>query len=446
MMPSETNSNPSLWWKLSWQLSLIFVAVVAAVIVGLCVYGAMILSPTVGLQDKLTVALNEALTRNGQGQLIVTESPALRAFKSENDRLWFVVATPEGMTTSYGAVPAPYAEMSRYVRLIKDADIRGTASTDEVASIDSIETPLGEVRVMYGGNTSKSATFLTMLAKTYPIYFPMLAIALPAVFLTVPRIVRRALASLNSVVRKAPEIDPRRAGSRLPVEEVPKEVVPLIVAFNSILERLGEQFQSRQRFLIDAAHELRTPIAIMQTRIEGMSEGQERRRLMADVARLGETAEQLLDFERSDQATDLHETVDLVEIARTVVADLAPLAIAAGYEISFESDINKLERQGSPFALPRAISNLIRNAIDHGGNAGMISVSVSGKGEVAVSDEGPGIPAGQREQVFEPFYRVTPRNKGAGLGLSLVKQIVANHRGNVTIDSTSSGTTFKIHF
>lgn len=445
-MASKINANPSLWWKLSWQLSLVFVAVVAAVIVGLCVYGAMILSPTVGLQDKLTVALREALTRDAQGQLVVKEGPALHAFKSENGRLWFVVATPDGRTTSYGAVPALYAEMSRYVRLIKDGDIRGATDTDEIASIDSIETPIGEVRVMYGGNPSKSATFLTMLTKTYPIYFPLLAIALPAVFLTVPRVVRRALAGLNSVVSKAPDIDARRAGSRLPVEDVPKEVAPLIVAFNSILERLEKQFQARQRFLIDAAHELRTPIAIMQTRIEGMSEGRERRRLMDDVARLGDTAEQLLDFERNDQATDLHQTVDLVDIARTIVADLAPVAIAAGYEISFESDVDKFERKGSPSALPRAVSNLVRNAIDHGGNGGMISVSVSRNGEIAVSDEGPGIPPGQRELVFEPFYRVTPRSKGAGLGLSLVKQVVVNHRGQVTIDSTSAGTTFKIHF
>lgn len=443
-MSAATISNPSLWWKLSWQLSLVFVAVVAAVIVGLCVYGAMILSPTVGLQDKLSVALHEAVARDAQGQLVIQESPALKSFKSENDRLWFVVATPDGMTASYGAVPAPYAEMSRFVRLIRDGDIRGAADTDEVASIDRIDTPLGEVPVMYGGNTSRSATFLTMLTKTYPIYLPLLAIALPAVFFTVPRVVQHALAGLNAVVSKAPEIDPRRPGSRLPVEDVPNEVAPLIIAFNSILERLEEQFQARQRFLIDAAHELRTPIAIMQTRIEGMPEGGQRRRLMADVARLGETAEQLLDFERNDQATDVHEPVDLVEIVRSVVADLAPMAIAGGYEISFESDIDQVEREGSRPALQRAISNLVRNAIDHGGNKGAISVMVSWQGEIAVSDEGPGIPADQREQVFEPFYRLTPRSTGAGLGLSLVKQIVANHHGQVTIDSAPSGTTFKI--
>lgn len=80
----------------------------------------------------------------------------------------------------------------------------------------------------------------------------------------------------------------------------------------------------------------------MQKRIDGMPEGKDRRRLLDDVARLAETAEQLLDFERNDQATDQHETVDLVEIARMAVADLAPLAIAAGYQTGFESEVKSL--------------------------------------------------------------------------------------------------------
>jgi signal transduction histidine kinase len=171
-----------------------------------------------------------------------------------------------------------------------------------------------------------------------------------------------------------------------------------------------------------------------------MHDGQERKRLLSDVARLAETAEQLLDFERNDQAIASHETVDLVEIARMVVADLAPQAIAAGYQISFQNEVESLERLGSPSALSRAISNLVRNAIDHGGNRGMITVSVSADVRINVSDEGPGIPVEHQELVFEPFYRVTPKNRGAGLGLSLVKQIVANHRGQVSLKSGMTGT------
>ncbi|HEX9660279.1 MAG TPA: histidine kinase dimerization/phospho-acceptor domain-containing protein, partial [Rhodothermales bacterium] len=368
------DANPSLRWQLSWQLSLVFVAVVAAVIVGLCVYGTMTLSPNIAIARDIRPAIAEAVALDAQGRLEITETPRLAELKQQNPNLWYIVATTDGVSRSYGDVPAPYSELAPVVHRFREADIRGSADTAEIASIDTVQTGIGEVRVLFGGDSGNYWPFLTILLATYPIYVPLLAIALPAIFLAVPRIVRRALAPLSEVARKASEIEPRRQGARLPTGGIPKEVAPLVVAFNEVLDRLEHEFQKRQRFLIDAAHELRTPIAIMQTRIEGMPEGQDHRRLLDDVARLGETAEQLLDFERNDQAADLHETVDIVDIARTVVANLAPLAIAAGYEISFESEIERLERQGSPSALPRAVGNLVRNAIDHGGNSGMISV------------------------------------------------------------------------
>jgi signal transduction histidine kinase len=444
-MKAQATSNPSLWWKLSWQLSVVVSAMIAVVIIGLCFYGVMSLSPNIGLWDDLSETLDESISFNEQNGLVISEGPALRALKAENEALWFVASTLDGKAVSYGAVPPAYAGLARYVHLMMDADVRGGGSVADVALIESMKIKAGAIRVMFGGTTHVRASFLTLLSGTYPIYVPLLAVILPAVFFSVPRIVRQALTGLSSVVREAPEIDPRRPGARLPVEDVPREVVPLILAFNSILERLEEQFRARQRFLIDAAHELRTPIAIMQTRIEGLP-GPEQQRLMEDVARLGETTEQLLAFERNDQVNDRRETVDLVEIARTVVADLAPLALSAGYDISFDTQTARYEVLGNPFTLPRAISNIVRNAIDHGGNRGMIHVSVLASGEIAISDEGQGIAEDQRERIFEPFYRVTPRSTGAGLGLSLVKQIVANHNGRIFLDSSTFGSTFRLRF
>lgn len=433
-------ATPSLWWKLSWQLSLVIVAVIAAVILGLCVWAATIMSPNIAMEEKIGSAIAAAATRDSQGRLELRETPRLRALKEQNSSLWYVVATIDGASVSYGTIPRPYAELAHLVHLFDDADIRGSAATKEAATIDNAEAAVGEVRILSGGVADKGSPVFALLAKAYPIYVSLLAVALPAIFLAVPRIVGRALARMSDVADKASQIQPRQHGARLPVEGIPKEVAPLVIAFNGTLERLENELKKRQRFLIDAAHELRTPIAIMQTRIDGMPEGQERRRLLHDVARLAETAEQLLDFERNDQATDLHEAVDLVEIARTVVADLAPQAIAAGYRISFQSEVESVERRGSPSALPRAVSNLVRNAIDHGGDRGMITVSVSAGGRITVADEGSGIPAEHQELVFEPFYRVTPKSRGAGLGLSLVKQIVANHRGQVSLQSGSTGT------
>lgn len=433
-------ANPSLWWKLSWQLSLVIIAVVVAVIVGLCIWATTIMSPNIAMEETIGSAIAGAAVRDGQGYLKLQETPELRALKEQNSALWYIAATTDGTFVSYGAVPPAYSKLADLVHLFDDADLRGSTATNEIATIENADTAVGEVRILFGGVADKGWPVLALLARAYPIYVSLIAIALPAIFLAVPRIVRRALAGVSDVARKASEIEPRRHGARLPVGGIPLEVAPLVTAFNGALERLENESRKRRRFLIDAAHELRTPIAIMQTRIDGMPDGQERTRLLDDVARLAETAEQLLDFERNDQATDLDETVDLVEIARTVVADFAPLAIAAGYQISFQNEVESLERTGSPSALARAIGNLVRNAIDHGGDAGMIAIAVSADGEVRVADEGAGIPAEHQELVFEPFYRVTPKSKGAGLGLSLVKQIVADHGGRVSIQSGSTGT------
>jgi signal transduction histidine kinase len=439
-----SEGNTSLRWKLSWQLSVTFVAIVALLIVGLAFYGATVLSPNLVLEKKVSLAMEDAIVLDSQGRLEIRDTPGLRSIRSQTEGLWYVVATARGEMVSYGDIPASYADLAPFVYRFHEADIRGAADTSEIASIETVYSAAGEVRIMLGKTSGTDWVVPVLLVELKPIYLPLLGLTLPAIFLAVPRIVQRSLSGVNDVARRAAAIEPRSRGARLPTKTVPREVAPLIVAFNGALERLDAEFQKRQRFLVDAAHELRTPIAIMQIRIEGMAEGQDRQRLLKDVARLGGTAEQLLDFERNDLNEDPFETIDLVDVARMAVADLAPLAIAAGYEISFHSDADKLERQGSPSAMTRAVSNLVRNAIDHAGNAGMISISVSADGHVEVADQGPGIPFDQRELVFEPFYRVTPRSTGAGLGLSLVRQIVTNHGGQVLLDSGTAGTKLTI--
>lgn len=443
-MRTAGNSNPSLWWRLGWQLSLVIVVVVAAVILGLCVWAATIMSPNIAMEETVGSAIAGAAARDSQGRLALQETPELRSLKERNNSLWYVVATTDGVSVSYGTIPPAYAELAHLVHLFDDADLRGSAAANEIATIDDVETAMGEVRILFGGVADKGSPVFALLARAYPIYVSLLAVALPAIFLAVPRIVGHALARVSDVAERAAQIDPRRRGARLPVDGIPNEVAPLVTAFNGTLDRLEDEARKRQRFLIDAAHELRTPIAIMQTRIDGMSKGQERRRLLDDVARLADTAEQLLDFERNDQSVDPDGTVDLVELAKTVVADIAPVAIAAGYQISFHSDVVRLERNGNTPALARAVSNLIRNAIDHCEGQGEIAVSVSADGAVAVADQGPGIPADHQELVFEPFYRVTPKSQGAGLGLSLVKQVVANHGGRVFMQSDQQGTKVSI--
>src|SRR5690606_3591867 len=107
---------------------------------------------------------------------------------------------------------------------------------------------------------------------------------------------------------------------------------------NNGLQRLDDGMERRQRFLADAAHELRTPIAILQTRVELLPPGEQRNQLLLGVARLANLANQLLDLQRLDSDVAVFQPVNLVELAAQVTADMAPLAIAAGDEISFDTE------------------------------------------------------------------------------------------------------------
>jgi signal transduction histidine kinase len=259
--------------------------------------------------------------------------------------------------------------------------------------------------------------------------------------------VRRTLAGLGRAVSLAETIDVDRRGARLPLEQVPAEVVPLVAAVNAALGRLDEGYERHKRFLLDAAHELRTPIAILRTRLESLSPAPGMSRLIEDVARLSTLAEQLLDLQRLNQQTVALVPVDLVQIAQRVAADLAPLAIAAGYDIAFESEVERAEMRGDPASLERALANLVQNAIQHGGRSGSIILRVDRPATISVTDEGPGVPAADRGRVFEPFHRLHSRDRGVGLGLNLVQEIVRLHDARITVlDGPNGGACFRITF
>lgn len=195
----------------------------------------------------------------------------------------------------------------------------------------------------------------------------------------------------------------------------------------------------------DAAHELRTPIAILNTRLDSLPSGPDKTRLIEDVARLATLAEQLLDIQRLDHNKTPFVRVDLVALGQRVAADLAPLAIAAGYELSFEADPGPIEACGDQIALERALTNLVQNAIQHGGRRGTISIGVTAPATIDVIDQGSGVPEDQRTLIFEPFYRMRPLDRGAGLGLNMVQEIVELHQGRVTvIDGPSGGACFRL--
>jgi signal transduction histidine kinase len=258
-------------------------------------------------------------------------------------------------------------------------------------------------------------------------------------------VIKRAFAGIDTTAEEARRIDFRRHGSRLSADRLPLEVAPLVSAVNDALKRLDDGYARHQRFVADAAHELRTPIAILNTRLESLPAGPDKIRLLEDSARLATLAEQLLDIQRFDQCRNPFVRVDLVAVAQSVAADLAPLAIAAGYELSLETASDRTETLGDRSALERALTNLVQNAIQHGGRRGTIRIHVGSTATIDVTDEGDGIPPSERNRIFDPFYRLTSLDRGAGLGLNMVREIARLHGGHVAVlDGPKGGACFRL--
>lgn len=304
----------------------------------------------------------------------------------------------------------------------------------------------GDVRILDGpgGEVAMRDIVRSLLLTFGTVILPSLIPMIVATLVATPIVVRSALSGLGDIVDQAERIDVGQRGARLSAAHAPAEVGPLVAAVNDALGRLDEGYERHKRFLADAAHELRTPIAILHTRIESLPNEPGKTRALEDVARLATLAEQLLDLQRLQQPIDHRVRIDLVAVGRKVAADLAPLAIAAGYEMAFEATEDKAFVMGDRLSLERAVVNLVQNAIEHGGRAGTITVNVIG-GAIDVSDEGPGIPLEHRERIFEPFYRLHPHERGAGLGLNLVHEVVRLHHGHVeVVDAPGPGARIRI--
>lgn len=411
-------------------------------VAGLLVAGGVLLN--FRSSDATIETLREAIVRNDDGGLGLRPTPEVAALRRAVPDLWFVVRDRQGHRQSEGVVPPEFAGLDGALDRIGQARLgwnigdppRPTARMRWVAS------PAGEIQIVTGSDGPLSAWLiglsfgLLLLKDILPI---LLAMAL-ATLVATPLVVRGALAGLDRAAAQARRIDVGRHGVQLPLDGIPREAAPLVTAVNDALGRLDEGYERHRRFLTDAAHELRTPIAILGTRVASLPAGADKIRLQEDTARLSILAEQLLDLQRLDRGQATMTTVDLVALARQVVSDMAPLAFAAGYEMAFDADVVVTVSGDGP-ALERALTNLIQNAIDHGGRRGSIAVSVTTPATISVIDDGPGIPAEERERVFDPFHRLHPKGHGAGLGLHLVQEIMSLHGGRAVIAERSNGGT-----
>lgn len=249
--------------------------------------------------------------------------------------------------------------------------------------------------------------------------------------------------------------DSRIAESRV------RELNQLSVSYNKMLERLSEAFETQRQFTANAAHELRTPLALMQVQLDlyhstghpGNDECAEQTITMATEQneRLSKMVKTLLDMSEL-QTIVRDETIMVAALVEEVLADLEPLAMEKN--IKLIGKCKDITMVGSDILIYRLVYNLVENAIKYNHSDGQVIVTAERKEQhvyFSVEDTGNGIPKELKERVFEPFFRVDKSRSrelgGVGLGLALVHEIVRTHDGSITVrDNPPGGTIFEVVF
>ncbi|WP_374547066.1 sensor histidine kinase [Rhodoblastus sp.] len=273
------------------------------------------------------------------------------------------------------------------------------------------------------------------------VIFPVILLSLMFLLFNISA-VRSTLQPLRVVIAAVNEINPAQVSTRIDASTSSREVQALVAAVNRMLVRLERSVRALREFAGNAAHELRTPLAIMLLSIGKLPDGDVKSKLLRDAHGMKRLVDQMLDM---SQATALEidgqALVPLTAVARDVVADLTPLAVARGRSLVFH-DAGAPEIHGHSEAIGRALRNIIENGLSHTPAGTAVEVT-SGPGACyTVRDRGPGIPKEMRAKVMERFYRIDQSsNKGAGLGLAIVLAIVEAHGGSVEIDEAPQGGT-----
>ncbi len=258
--------------------------------------------------------------------------------------------------------------------------------------------------------------------------------------------IRWALKGLVEAAEQAEHLSPLDSSSRFDVRGMPKEAASLAIAINGLLDRVGMLVKAQRLFIARAAHELRTPLAVMMLEL-GRLKDERVRRLEADVRGMGETVDRLLTLARLE-SIDHPEMmdIDLAHLCRETVDRLRDWAVRDGHTISLAVHEPAYVR-GDEMAIREAMRNLIDNAVKHTPPGTNVDISVGPGGRIVVEDSGPGLVQTQVSELLQPFKKGKDASEGAGLGLSIVRQAVELHRGTLTVGpSHQGGARFELNF
>lgn len=389
--------------------------------------------------------LASSFSRVENGQIVMTPNAEVDELLASNPDLYAYAATDSGATLTIGTLPPAARAIVDNLSHVSVLDLR-TSEEGGRFFVRTQESNIGPVHVLIGNGPTVSIVGVLRNA-TFLLAISVWLVVTIVTVIAIPLIVRRELRGVNLLADDARQISYENRGDRLRETGVPSELLPLVKAVNATLARLDLSYADRQKFLAAAAHEVRTPIAILQMRLENSAAFPERQNLLLDVARLATLAEQLLEVQRLGVVKGDLTPLDLRELAELVVEEMAPLAIKSGYDLGVDVGGAPVLVTGDQRSLHHALANLVQNAIAHSGGSGEILVRVSPDRSISVTDEGQGIPPEARERIFEPFERVHRSGRGTGLGLNLVYSIMHYHGGSVVVsDSDSGGAKFILRF
>lgn len=441
-----------------WSLRTRVVAVATILVTVVLVVGGLLLGLRLrqvmigDVREATLVRANDLAALAGSGQL-----PSPVPVGDADEALVQVVAQGRVVAASSNAdrippldVPVPPPGESRVT------EVRGLPLEDEaderfVVATVTLTGQDGPVTIHVASSLEDIAETLGQALNVAVLGLPLLIGVLAGV---VWLLVGRTLAPVETIRQRADGIDGRRLGQRVPVPPSDDEIARLARTLNRMLGRIEAASDRQRRFVADAAHELRTPIATMRARLETAA-GSPRRidwdevaaDLLAETARMQRLTEQLLLLARADAGTlaATNAPVDLDDLLVAVAADGGRGVPGGSQEPVVDvSAVEPAQVRGDPVLLEQAIRNLVDNARRHA--AGRIALSCMRDGATAVlivDDDGPGIADDHREAVFERFTRLdaarASQQGGAGLGLAIVADIAAAHGGTVVVDASPLG-------
>ncbi|PPD49279.1 MAG: sensor histidine kinase [Methylobacter sp.] len=393
------------------------------------------------------------------GRVVVDLPPeALEIFKwDESDKTYFkIISAQQGVIAGDKFVPEPFAPETDWSKPVFFDEMMYGEPVRVVSMLLPAEPGAEQVFVHVAETVNKRRAMMIdiLLADLVPQLILVLVVGL---FLL--RGIKRGLQPLQLVANEIAQRSPRDLRP-IPERHVYQEVQVLTNTINELLQRLAHGIASQQRFIANAAHQLRTPLAglklqaaraLREQNVEAMQPALEQIQNSAD--RMAHLTSQLLVLARSEPIEGDYELVpvDLVELARSTCMEFVPKALQRNIELGFESDEPALIIKGDAILLRELLANLLDNAITYGHEHGNILIKLERNPTpcLIVEDDGPGIPESERQRIFERFYRIPgTAGVGCGLGLAIVKEIADLHKARLQLSPFNelAGTRIELKF